>query len=53
LRQRHNPDTNNLRPLVDKIPNLQRFEAAKIVATADSSELPYYRIAELWFESVE
>ncbi len=45
--------TNNHRPLVDKIPNLQRFEAAKIVATPDGSELPYYRIAELWFESMK
>ena len=44
---------NNHRPLVDKIPNLQRFEAAKIVATPDGSELPYYRIAELYFESME
>ena len=33
-------------PLVEKIPNLQRFEAAKIVATPDGSELPYYLIAE-------
>jgi len=45
--------TNNHRPLVDKIPNLQRFEAAKIVATPDGSELPYYRISELYFESME
>jgi uncharacterized protein (TIGR02118 family) len=38
---------NNHRPLVDKIPNLQRFEAAKIVAMPDGSELSYYWIAEL------
>jgi len=25
-------------PLVEKIPNLQRFEAAKVVATPDGSE---------------
>ena len=40
-------------PLVEKIPNLQRFEAAKIVATPDGSEPPYYRIGELYFEDVE
>jgi uncharacterized protein (TIGR02118 family) len=40
-------------PLVEKIPTLQRFERAKIVATPDGSELPYYRIGELYFEDVE
>jgi uncharacterized protein (TIGR02118 family) len=40
-------------PLVKKIPTLQRFEAAKVVATPDGSEPPYYRIAELYFEDVE
>jgi uncharacterized protein (TIGR02118 family) len=40
-------------PLVEKMPNLQRFEAAKIVATPDGSELPYYLIAELYFEDLE
>lgn len=44
---------NNHLPLVASIPNLQRFEAAKIVATPDGSEPPYYRVAELWFESME
>ena len=40
-------------PLVEKMPNLQRFEAAKVVATPDGSELPYYLIAELYFEDLE
>jgi uncharacterized protein (TIGR02118 family) len=40
-------------PLVKKIPNVQRFEAARIVATPDGSEPPYYRIGELYFEDVE
>jgi uncharacterized protein (TIGR02118 family) len=40
-------------PLVQQIPNLQRFEAAKIVATPDGSEPPYYRIGELYFEDME
>jgi uncharacterized protein (TIGR02118 family) len=39
-------------PLVEKIPNLQRFEPAKVVATPDGSELPYYLIAELYFEDL-
>jgi uncharacterized protein (TIGR02118 family) len=40
-------------PLAQKIPNLQRYERAKIVATPDGSEPPYYRIAELYFEDME
>jgi uncharacterized protein (TIGR02118 family) len=40
-------------PLVDKIPNLQRYEAARIVATLDGSEPPYYRIFEGYFEDIE
>jgi hypothetical protein len=28
-------------PLAQKIPNLQRYERAKIVATPDGSEPPY------------
>ena len=40
-------------PLVRKIPNLQRFEAAKVVATPDGSEPPYHRIGERYFEDVE
>ena len=44
---------DNYLPLVEKIPNLRQFEAGKIIATPDGSEPPYYRIAELWFESVE
>ncbi len=40
-------------PLVQKIPNLHRFEAARIVATPDGGEPPYYRIGELYFEDME
>jgi uncharacterized protein (TIGR02118 family) len=39
--------------LAETIPNLQRYERAKIVATPDGSELPYYRIAALYFEDME
>jgi uncharacterized protein (TIGR02118 family) len=40
-------------PLAAKIPDVARFEASRVVGTPDGSEPPYYRIAELWFESQE
>lgn len=36
-------------PLVDKIPGLQRWESARIVAAPDGGEQTYYRVAELYF----
>ena len=36
-------------PLVEKIPGLQRFEGARIVAAPDGGEQSYFRIAELYF----
>jgi uncharacterized protein (TIGR02118 family) len=36
-------------PLVHKIPGLERFESARIVAAADGGETTYHRIAELYF----
>jgi uncharacterized protein (TIGR02118 family) len=44
---------NTHMPLVDKMPNLQSYEAARIVATPDGSEPPYYRIFERYFEDME
>ena len=44
---------NTHMPLIDKIPNLQRYEAARIVATPDGSEPPHYRIFEGYFEDIE
>src|ERR1700685_1661071 len=38
-------------PLAEKIPNVERFEAAKVLGTADGSPAPYHLIAELWFDS--
>lgn len=38
-------------PLVEKIPNLRRFEAGKILGTPDGSPAPVYYLAELWFDS--
>ena len=40
-------------PLAQKIPDVQRFEAGKVLGTADGSAAPYYWIAELWFDSTE
>jgi uncharacterized protein (TIGR02118 family) len=40
-------------PLAEKIPNVERFEAAKVLGTADGSAAPYHLIAELWFDSAE
>jgi uncharacterized protein (TIGR02118 family) len=45
-------------PLVEKVPNLQKFEtariiASKIVATPDGSEPTYYRISEYSFEDMD
>ncbi len=39
-------------PLAQKIPNFRRFEVGSVGAV-DEGEPPYYRIAELWFESAE
>lgn len=40
------------RPLVEKIPNLRRFEAGKVLGTPDGSPAPYYVIAELAFDDL-
>jgi uncharacterized protein (TIGR02118 family) len=40
-------------PLVQRIPNLRRFEAGKVLGTADGSAAPYYFIAELSFDTAE
>jgi uncharacterized protein (TIGR02118 family) len=39
--------------LVQKIPNLRRFEAGRVLATPDGSPPPFYYIAELGFDSAE
>ena len=39
--------------LVDKVPNFQRYETARIVATLDGTELPYYRIFDIYFDDME
>ena len=39
--------------LAKAIPGLQRFEAARGVATPDGSAVPYQRIAELTFDDLD
>jgi uncharacterized protein (TIGR02118 family) len=41
------------RGLAEKVPNLQRFEAGKVLSTADGTPAPYYLIAELLFDDSE
>jgi uncharacterized protein (TIGR02118 family) len=40
-------------PMVPKIPNLLRYETARVVATPDASEPPYHRTFEGYFEDME
>lgn len=44
---------NTHAPLAQKIPNLRRFEAGKVLGTPDGSAAPYYFIAELCFDDVD
>ena len=37
-------------PLVDKIPNLRRFESGKVLGTPEGGAPPFYYLAELWFD---
>ncbi len=37
-------------PLVEKIPNLRRFDAGKVLGTPEGGEAPYYYLAELFFD---
>jgi uncharacterized protein (TIGR02118 family) len=48
---RHYADTHTA--LAQKIPNLQRFEAGKVLGAPDGSAAPFYFIAELLFDSTE
>jgi uncharacterized protein (TIGR02118 family) len=45
--------TNTHLPLAAKIPDVARFEAGKVIGTPDGGPVPYYRIAELWFDNPE
>jgi uncharacterized protein (TIGR02118 family) len=40
-------------PLAQKIPNLRRFEAGKVLGTPDGSAAPFYFMAELWFDDAD
>jgi uncharacterized protein (TIGR02118 family) len=39
--------------LAEKIPNVRRFEAGRVIGTPDGSPAPYHLVAELWFDSAE
>ena len=49
--ERHYAETHTA--LARAIPGLQRFEAARGIATPDGSAVPYQRIAELTFEDMD
>ena len=49
--ERYYADTHTA--LATAIPGLQRFEAARCIATPDGSAVPYQRIAELTFEDMD
>jgi uncharacterized protein (TIGR02118 family) len=40
-------------PVAAKIPDVKRFEASRGVGTPDGGQSPYFRMAELWFDSPE
>lgn len=44
---------NTHMPLVGKVSNIQRAEIGRTIATPEDEKPPYYRIAELWFESLD
>jgi uncharacterized protein (TIGR02118 family) len=40
-------------PLVEKIPGVERWEAARVVDTMEGDAPPYYRIFEFWFKDLD
>jgi uncharacterized protein (TIGR02118 family) len=40
-------------PLVEQIPGLERWSAAKFVGAADNGDVPYYQIVELHFADTD
>jgi uncharacterized protein (TIGR02118 family) len=40
-------------PLVQRIPDLRRFEAGKVLGTPDGTPAPFYFLAELYFDDVD
>ena len=44
---------NTHRPLAQKIPDMRRFEAGRVLGAPDGSPAPFYFLAELWFDSTE
>jgi uncharacterized protein (TIGR02118 family) len=40
-------------PLAAKMPGVQKLEAGKVIGTPDGQPAPYYRVAEVYFDSPE
>lgn len=40
-------------PLAAKVPGVQRFEGARVIAAPDGGEQTWFRTAELWFEDLD
>ena len=40
-------------PFAQKMPNVRQVELSTVVGTPDGSAAPYYRIAEMWYESMD
>lgn len=40
-------------PLVERLPNLRRYEASLALASADGGAPPYYRTFEGYFDTIE
>jgi uncharacterized protein (TIGR02118 family) len=40
-------------PLAEKVPDVRRFEAGRILGSPDGSPAPFYFLAELSFDNVE
>jgi uncharacterized protein (TIGR02118 family) len=40
-------------PLAQKIPDLRRFEAGKVLGTPDGTPAPFHFMAELWFDNAD
>lgn len=44
---------NTHMPIAQRIPNIRRFEAGKVLGTPTGEAAPYYWQAEFWFENLD
>jgi uncharacterized protein (TIGR02118 family) len=40
-------------PLAQKMPNVRQAELSRVLGTPDDDQAPYYRVAEMTYDSVE